>query len=376
VPEASTTLNFSAGPAILHPSIFARAAAAVLNLPREGGADQPPSGLSILEVSHRDRDYTAINTRAIELCHEVLEIPETHRVLFLQGGATLQFGMIPLNYLDAGKTAYYMDTGVWSAKAFADAEKVGDAQILASSKATNYDRIPEIGSIPAPERAAYVHTTTNNTIYGTEYREIPAFPGVMNVVDCSSHIGSRPLDFSRVDFGYAGAQKNLGPSGVAVVFARKELLEKPHSRVPAYLDYASHAKEPGLFNTPNTFGVLVLKFVLEWMKEVGGLAEFAKRNAKKAQTIYDYLDQSQLFAPRALAGHRSQMNVCFTLRGENAEASERLTRDFLALAAAQNMSGLRGHRLAGGCRASIYNAFPQSGVDQLVEVMREFERTH
>lgn len=369
--------NFSAGPAILPQSVLERAAEAVHEL-RQGGhaKDGAGVGMSILEISHRSAPYEAITFGAEKLCHEVLGIPETHQVLFLQGGASLQFVMVPLNLREADKFAAYVDTGVWSGRAIAESEGLGATRVLASSKATNYDRIPEFPAADGYAGASYLHITTNNTIYGTEYREIPeAQGGVPLVIDFSSHAGSRPMALERAALGYAGAQKNLGPSGVTLVYVRKDLLaKKPAGHVPVYLRYGTHAKEPSLYNTPNTFGVLVLKLVLEWVRDEGGLAAIGARNERKAQRLYDVLDRSALFQAHAQPGSRSNMNVTWTCGRAPEAQREALAKKFLAEAQALGFDGLKGHRSVGGFRASIYNAFPEAGVVALCEFIAEFER--
>lgn len=371
-PMTERPFNFSAGPAILPTAVFERTAAAVhtLNVP---GDDSLESRLSILEISHRSKTYEAIHEEAIALCHEVLGVPQGYAVLFLQGGASQQFAMVPMNLRQEGRPAAYIDTGVWSTKAIEESRPLGATEVVASSKDSGYDRIP---AMPDRERyagASYLHVTSNNTIYGTEWAEIPDAGDVPLVVDLSSNIGARPMALDRVALGYAGAQKNLGPSGVTLVFMRKDLLErKAVGHVPTMLRYTTHAENNSLYNTPNTFGIMVLRNVLDWVKGEGGAAEMGRRNERKAGKIYGVLDASSLYSPHAKAGSRSTMNVTWTLRGSEAEA---LTKKFLAKAEAAGLSGLKGHRSVGGCRASIYNAFPEAGVDVLCEFMREFERT-
>ena len=368
----SRPFNFSAGPAILPPPVYAEAAEAVRELRKDGHTADEGCGLSILEISHRSADYSTIHASAIELCHDVLNIPRTHRVLFLQGGASLQFAMIPLNFHQNGKVATYVDTGVWSDKAIRESQVVGETKVVASSADSGYDHIPDLPA-PLPD-ASYFHITTNNTIYGTEFQKIPDIGGACPLfVDCSSHIGSRPLDFDRVAFGYAGAQKNLGPSGVTLAFIHEDLLASEPEGLPHYLRYSTHAKKP-IYNTPNTFGVLVLKLVLEWLRDQGGLNAMETANRGKADALYHLLDGSELYRPRAQAGHRSLMNVVWTLAGKDDAEIQARTERFLAEASGAGFSGLKGHRLAGGCRASIYNAFPQEGVDALVQFMADFER--
>jgi phosphoserine aminotransferase len=374
---ATRPYNFSAGPAILPPIVFERAAQAVHELRADGHApDADGIGLSILEISHRSKDYAAVTEGAERLCHEVLGIPETHQVLFLQGGATHQFAMVPLNLRREGHTMCYVDTGNWSKRAIAEAKLLGDTSVIATSEATGYDHIPELPGAETYAGASYLHITTNNTVRGTEYPEIPDAGDVPLIVDASSHIGSRPMAMDRVALGYAGAQKNLGTAGTTVVWIRKDLIDvEPPGIIPKSFRYATHAKpNPSLYNTPNTFGVLVTKLVLEWIRDEGGVTEIEARNRRKATKLYSLIDESSLFAGHARKESRSLMNVTFTMNGAAEDRREDLTKRFLAEAAEAGLLNLKGHRSIGGCRASIYNAFPEEGVDVLVGFMREFER--
>jgi len=368
--------NLSAGPAILPPAVFERTAASILEI-GERGPDTLESHLSILEISHRSSTFDRIHDRAIELCHDVLGIPRTHKVLFLQGGASMQFAMVPMNLAQAGKPAAYVDTGVWAAKAIKESKLLGETRTIASSAASNHDHIPAMPGPDAYRDASYVHVTSNNTIFGTEWEQLPALEGdVPLVVDLSSNIGSRPMGIERVALGYAGAQKNLGPSGVTIAFIREDLLTRdPVGVVPSMLRYATHAAENSLYNTPNTFGILVLRNVLEWMQESGGLDGIAAINARKAAALYELLDAGGIYRPHARPGSRSRMNVTWTMTAADDAGRDALTKRFLKAAEEAGFSGLKGHRLVGGCRASIYNAFPEHGVTALVEFMREFQRT-
>lgn len=369
--------NFYAGPAILAKSVIEQAAQAVQEL-RGNGHSQSSAGVgfSLLEISHRGQDYEEINRSAEQLVHEVIGVPSTHQVLFLQGGASLQFTMVPLNLSHPSKPACYIDTGAWSQRAITESQVLGETKVIASSQATNYDRIPEFPAAEAYKDSSYVHITTNNTIYGTEYMEIPQLANEnVLVCDLSSNIASRPMNLEHIALGYAGAQKNLGPSGVTLVFIRKDLLTYTSALpVTKFLQYKTHAENTSLYNTPNTFGVLVLKLVLEWIRDEGGLSAIAQRNRQKAETLYQVLDQSQLFTPHAQPGSRSFMNVAWTLGGAASSQREALTKKFLSEAETEGFIGLPGHRSVGGCRASIYNAFPQAGVDALCQFMIEFER--
>ena len=370
--------NFSAGPAILPQSVCARAAEAIQELREDGHAVAADGiGLSVLEISHRSPAYEAINDEAERLCHEVLGVPETHQVLFLQGGASLQFVMVPFNLRQEGKVACYVDTGNWSSKAVDESRLLGETRVIASSAESGHDHIPELPAAEAYADASYVHITSNNTVRGTEFVELPVLAGgVPLVVDCSSHIGSRPLAFSRAALGYAGAQKNLGPSGVTLVFIRKDLLARPLAGVvPRYLRYATHAKTPSLYNTPNTFGVLVLKLMLEWLRDQGGVAAMEELNRRKAGALYNVPEDSSLYTPHARPGSRSLMNVTWTLGGAPEDERAAMTKRLLAAADAAGLVNLKGHRTVGGLRASIYNAFPEEGVRELCDFLREFERT-
>jgi phosphoserine aminotransferase len=373
--------NFSAGPAILPTSVFERAADAVRELRSNAHADDGVGiGMSLLEISHRSSDYEAIHNTAIKLIHEVLGIPNSCEVLLLQGGASLQFAMIPMNFARKGGVCCYVDTGEWSAKAIKESVTIAETRghetaIVASSKASNHDHIPELPS-SLPDSATYLHITSNNTIFGTEWEQLPQHPMAPLIVDASSNIGSRPMGLERAHFGYAGAQKNLGPSGVTLVWYDREwaAAQPVPAGLPIFLRYKTHADQGSLYNTPNTFGTLVLKLVLEWIRDNGGVEGMAVRNKAKADHLYNFLDASTLFKAKAKPGSRSRMNVVWTLAGAPEAEREALTSIFVKQAEAAGMSGIKGHRSAGGCRASIYNAFPLESVVALCDFMREFER--
>jgi len=366
--------NFSPGPAILPLSVLERAAEAVKSLALPDPALE--ARLSILEISHRSPTFERIHERAIERIHDVIRVPRTHRVLFLQGGASLQFAMVPMNLRQAGRAAAYVDTGVWSKKAIEESQRLGPTEVIASSKATRYDHIPAFPPSETYADASYVHITTNNTIYGTEYVDMPKLEGGVPLVsDLSSHIGSRPMHLEHLALGYAGAQKNLGPSGLTIVFIESSLLDRTlDPSVPTMLRYAPHAEANSLLNTPNTFAILVLDLMLEWIAEIGGLEGMEAHNRRKAEALYAALDRSPLYRSHARKEARSLMNVTWTLAGRDEEDVTARTKRFLVAAERAGMCGLKGHRSVGGCRASIYNAFPQAGVDALCEFMREFER--
>ncbi|MFV8752330.1 3-phosphoserine/phosphohydroxythreonine transaminase [Nannocystaceae bacterium ST9] len=373
---APRIFNLSAGPAILPPEVFERAATAVRELKRDAHADDAEGiGMSLLEISHRSPEYEAIHNKAIELVHDVLGIPRTHRVLLLQGGASLQFAMVPLNFARVGHPACYVHTGEWSKKAIAESKAIAEVRghetrVLADA-GPKYDHIPAMPEVPSD--ASYVHVTSNNTIFGTEWEQMPDVPKL--IVDASSNIGSRPMGLEKAMLGYAGAQKNLGPSGVTLVWIHEDwLAEKPPAGVPIFLKYGTHADADSLYNTPNTFGTLVLKLVLEWLRDNGGVEGAAVRNQAKADALYATLDASSLYAAHAKPGSRSRMNVTWTLAGAPEAEREAITKRFVTTAEAAGFSGIKGHRSVGGCRASIYNAFPIESVHALCEFMREFER--
>ncbi|MBF0339573.1 MAG: 3-phosphoserine/phosphohydroxythreonine transaminase [Magnetococcales bacterium] len=356
--------NFSAGPAVLPLPVLERA--------RDEMLDYRGSGMSVMEMSHRSKDYMAIIAAAEALLRELMGIGEDYAVLFLQGGASLQFSMIPMNLITdpASQSADYVMTGSWSEKALTEAKKLfGDVRVAASSKNVNYSRIPAQEELTLNPDAAYAHITSNNTIFGTEYPYLPDTGAVPLVADASSNILSRPVDVSRYGIIYAGAQKNLGPSGVTVVIIRKDLLGR-NANLPTMLDFQALAKEGSMLNTPPTYAIYILGLVLEWVKEQGGVAEMEKRNVIKADKLYAAIDGSQFYLCPTERASRSRMNVPFTL------AKPELTDGFLAGAKAAGLVTLKGHRSVGGMRASIYNAMPEEGVDALIAFMREFERVN
>ena len=357
----SRIFNFSAGPAVLPLSALVRAQRDLLAL--------PGVGMSVLEISHRSPKFEEICFGAEADFRKLGGISDDYAVLFLQGGATLQFSMVPMNLLRTGETADYIETGTWSEKAILEAKKVGRVHVAASSKATNHDRIPAPEELAFSARPAYVHMTSNNTIFGTQFAYVPEVPdGVPLVNDASSDIFCRPVDFSRFALTYAGGQKNLSIAGLTVVVVRRDLLDRAPADVPIYLRYAIHAKERSLYNTPPVFGIYVLHLVLEHLLELGGLDELARRNERKAGTLYDAIDGSGgYYRAHARPGSRSLMNVTFRLPDEERE------KRFVKEATAEGLDGLKGHRSVGGIRASIYNAFPEAGVDALVAFMADFQ---
>lgn len=357
------TFNFSAGPAVLPEPVLRKAQQDIWNL--------AGSGIGVLEHSHRGKVFDAVAREAEQRCRDLGRIGDEYHVLFLQGGASLQFAMVPMNLLPEGGTADYLNTGTWSQKAIKEAKLFGTVQIAASSESTKFDRIPASSEIHWSANPAYAHVTTNNTIYGTQWRTEPVPPpGVPLVADTSSDMFSRPIDVSTYGLIYAGAQKNLGPSGVTLVIIRNDLVERGPTDLPVMLQYRTHAKERSMYNTPNTFGIYVMGEVFRWIQEQGGLAAMAEHNEDKAKVLYDYLDASDFYQGHAQPDSRSLMNVTF--RTPSAELDDAFVQE----AKQRGLDGLKGHRSVGGMRASIYNAFPKAGVEALVRCMEEFERAH
>lgn len=351
--------NFSAGPAILPLAVLEEASRGVLEINN--------SGMSILEVSHRGPDYEAIHADAKERLLRVLRLSaDTYTALFMGGGASTQFALLPMNLLNPGATADYVNTGEWGVKAIKEAKKFGTINVAASSEAENFSHIPK--TLNLTPNAAYVHITTNNTIEGTEWPALPDTNGVPLVADASSDIMARNLDYNKFDLIYAGAQKNAGPAGVTMVIAKKSLIEQGRDDIPAILSYKTHAKADSLYNTPPVFPIYVVSLVLKWIEAQGGLSVIEQRNREKAAILYDALDKfPETYEPTVTdKGDRSLMNVTFRLRN-----SER-DKEFLAGAQARDMDGLKGHRNVGGFRASIYNAFPIEGCAALADYLRGF----
>ena len=348
--------NFSAGPAILPASVLEKASEALLNFDN--------TGLSVAEVSHRGTQFVKVIERARALALELAGLDNSYEALYLQGGASMQFLMVPYNLLE--NKAAYIDTGTWANKAQKEAALFGEVQVIASSKEQGYKSIPK--NVVVPTDIDYLHITTNNTIYGTEFHSIPKSAAPI-VADMSSDIFSRSLDYSQFGLIYAGSQKNLGASGSTLVLVKKDLLGKVSRKVPSMMDYQLHIKNESMFNTPSTFSVYVNMLVLEWIKAEGGLAAMEKRNKEKANLLYSEIDRNALVVGYTAKEDRSLMNVVFNLSDES-------TKDrFDALCKEANISGIKGHRSVGGYRASIYNAMPLESVQVLVEVLKEFERT-
>jgi len=348
--------NFSAGPSILAPEVFQKASKALLDF--EG------TGLSVIEISHRSPEFVRVIERARALALEIAGLDDSYTALFLQGGASMQFLMVPYNLLET--KAAYIDTGTWANKAQKEAALFGNAEVIASSKADGYKYIPK--NVTVPTDIDYLHITTNNTIYGTEYHSLPQ-TSIPLVADMSSDIFSRPLDYKQFSLIYAGSQKNLGASGSTLVIVKKDILGKVSRKLPSMMDYQLHIKNDSMFNTPSTFAVYVNLLVLEWIQAQGGLQALGKRNRAKADLLYGEIDRNPLVVGYANKEDRSLMNVVFNLTDESTK--ER----FDALCKEANISGIKGHRSVGGYRASIYNALPLQSVQVLVDVLKEFERT-
>lgn len=355
--------NFNAGPSALPLDVLKKA--------QEELVDFENSGMSLMELSHRSKEYDAVHMEAEQLLRELMDIPENYEVLFLQGGASLQFAMIPMNFLGKDQVANYVLTGSWSEKALQEGKLLGETFIGASAKEGKYRSIPAFSDIKTNENDAYLHITSNNTIYGTQWQKFPTSLNCDLIADMSSDILSRPVDVSQFAMIYAGAQKNLGPSGVTVAIVRKDLLERTPEHVPTMLRYDTHAKSSSLYNTPPTFAIYMLRNVLQWLKAQGGAAEIAKKNEAKAQVIYDAIDHSDgFYSGHAEKEARSFMNITFTL------PSDELTKEFLAAAKERGFIGLGGHRSIGGCRASTYNSVPHEACVALSEFMTEFKNKH
>lgn len=353
----SRKLNFSSGPATLPEPVLRRAQGAIWDL--DG------SGIGILEHSHRGKAFGKVLDRAEALVREVGGIGDDYAVLFVTAGATHHFAMVPQNFLGAGETADYIDSGIWSSKAIKEARRVGAVHVAGTS-GPDYKATPSELAFSSEPR--YVHYTSNETIYGTQWKQPPTGAPAPLVCDASSDIFSRPLELAHHALIYAGAQKNLGPSGISLVIARRDFVETARTDLPPLAQYRTYVAERSMHNTPNTFGVYVLAEVVAWIRDQGGLAAMAERNERKARVLYDFLDQSKVWRGHAEPGSRSLMNVTF--RGATTELEETL----LARAEERGLSGLRGHRSVGGLRASIYNAFPEDGVRRLVELLDEVER--
>lgn len=351
--------NFNAGPSALPLEVLQRA--------QEELVDFNCTGMSLMEMSHRSKVYEDVHNQTISLLRELLNVPEDYEVLFLQGGASLQFSMIPMNFLTSGKRAGYIMTGAWSEKALKEAALIGETFEAASSKASNYKYIPQIEDLQYSQDTAYLHLTSNNTIFGTQWASFPETGKLPLIADMSSDILSRPIDVNKFSLIYAGAQKNLGPSGVTLVIVKSDLLKTAISHIPTMLRYDTHVKNNSLYNTPPTFGIYMLGLVLAHVKKMGGVQVISKRNQEKAALIYDAIDQSNgFYQGHAEKESRSLMNITFRLQNEDLE------KKFLAEAKEKGFIGLGGHRSVGGCRASTYNAVPHESCQSLRQFMEDF----
>lgn len=349
--------NFSAGPCILPQEVFQQASEAILNF---NGIN-----LSLIEISHRSADFVAVMEHARNLVKELLEVPEGYSVLFLQGGASLEFLMVPFNLMKEGGKAAYLDTGTWANKAIKEANAFGETLVVGSSKDKNYNYIPKGYEIPTD--VDYFHCTSNNTIYGTQMKDFPSTPSLM-VCDMSSDIFSRKVNVADFDLIYAGAQKNMGPAGTTLVIVKDEILGKTNRQIPTMLDYNTHIQKDSMFNTPPVFPIYVSMLTLEWLKKNGGVEAIEKANQAKADLLYNEIDRNPLFKGAANIEDRSNMNVTFLLTNNDLEDT------FNKMWAAAGCNGLKGHRSVGGYRASMYNALPIESVQVLVDVMQELER--
>jgi phosphoserine aminotransferase len=352
--------NFSAGPAVLPVPVLEEAQRDLLSL--------PGVGMSVMEISHRSKTFDEIMGQAEAGLRELLGIPGNYRILFLQGGASLQFSMLPINFLAADRSADYVITGSWGKKALKEAKKVGGVNVAATMADGGFTRVPATDELTLNPQAAYVHITTNETIEGVEWKQEPEVGDVPLFADASSDILSHRIPLEKYALIYAGAQKNMGPSGVTLVILREDLLQHIPEGLHTMLDYRTHVENNSLYNTPNTWGIYVINLVCKWLQGKGGLAAMERENEEKARLLYDAIDASAFYRGHADADARSIMNVTYRL------PSEELEKKFTSEATAQGLDGLKGHRSVGGIRASIYNAFPREGVEALVSFMKEFER--
>ncbi len=354
--------NFGAGPATLPEPVLKQAAAEML--------DWHGSGMSVMEMSHRGKNFIAIHAQAEADLRELLAVPKHYKVLFLHGGAAAQFAVVPMNLLRGKAAASYVNSGHWSARAIAEAKRYCKVNIAASSEDASFSYAPKQEKWTLDSAAAYVHYTSNETIGGVEFHWIPDTGGIPLVVDASSDILSRPLDVSRFGLIYAGAQKNIGPAGMAIVIVRDDLIGQAAPGTPSIFDYKIQAEADSMHNTPPTYAIYLAGLVFQWLKKLGGLAKMEETNVAKAKLVYDYLDETEFYHSPVAPEDRSRMNIPFTLR------NNKLDEEFLKQAKSRGLSELKGHRAVGGMRASIYNAMPVEGVKSLVEFMKEFERKH
>lgn len=352
--------NFSAGPAVLPVPVLEEAQRDLLSL--------PGVGMSVMEISHRSKTFDEIHARAENGIRELLSIPDNYRILFLQGGASLQFSMAPMNFLPADGIADYVITGSWGKKALKEAKRCGNVNVAATMADGGFTRVPGNDELKLTPSASYVHITSNETIEGVQWKHEPDTGSVALVCDASSDILSRAIPADKYGLIYAGAQKNIGPSGVTLVIIRDDLLQRIPDGLHTMLDYRTHVENNSLYNTPNTWGIYIISLVCKWIQEKGGIAAMEQENDEKAGLLYEAIDATDFYRGHADADCRSAMNVTYRL------PSEELEKKFTSEATAQGLDGLKGHRSVGGIRASIYNAFPRAGVEALVSFMKEFER--
>jgi phosphoserine aminotransferase len=355
------TYNFSAGPAVLPKSVMLRAQAEMI--------DWHDSGMSVMEMSHRGKHYMSIIEKVESDFRSLFNVPKNYKVLFLQGGAIAQNSMVPLNLLN-GKKANYVVSGYWSKRSYQDALPFGDMSIAASSESIGYTKAPDLKEWKIDSSASYIHFCSNETIHGVEYFDLPSVKTIPVVADMSSHILSRPVDISQFGVIYAGAQKNIGPAGLTIVIVRDDLLEVASPLTPSVFNWKTQAENQSMINTPTTYSIYMAGLVFEWLIELGGLAAIEKQNIKKAELLYSYIDSSDFYSNPIDIKNRSRMNVPFRIQNEDLHTS------FVTGAENLGMIGLKGHRLVGGIRASIYNAMPIEGVQALVDYMKDFEKSH
>ena len=355
------TYNFSAGPAVLPKSVMLRAQAEMI--------DWHDSGMSVMEMSHRGKHYMSIIEKVESDFRSLFNVPKNYKVLFLQGGAIAQNSMVPLNLLN-GKKANYVISGYWSKRSYQDALPFGDMSIAASSESIGYTKAPDLKEWKIDSSASYIHFCSNETIHGVEYFDLPSVKTIPVVADMSSHILSRPVDISQFGVIYAGAQKNIGPAGLTIVIVRDDLLEVASPLTPSVFNWKTQAENQSMINTPTTYSIYMAGLVFEWLIELGGLAAIEKQNIKKAELLYNFIDSSDFYSNPIDIKNRSRMNVPFRIQNEDLHAS------FVTGAENLGMIGLKGHRLVGGIRASIYNAMPIEGVQALVDYMKDFEKSH
>jgi phosphoserine aminotransferase len=355
------TYNFSAGPAVLPKSVMLRAQAEMI--------DWHDSGMSVMEMSHRGKHYMSIIEKVESDFRSLFNVPKNYKVLFLQGGAIAQNSMVPLNLLN-GKKANYVVSGYWSKRSYQDALPFGDMSIAASSESIGYTKAPDLKEWKIDSSASYIHFCSNETIHGVEYFDLPSVKTIPVVADMSSHILSRPVDISQFGVIYAGAQKNIGPAGLTIVIVRDDLLEVASPLTPSVFNWKTQAENQSMINTPTTYSIYMAGLVFEWLIELGGLATIEKQNIKKAELLYNYIDSSDFYSNPIDIKNRSRMNVPFRIQNEDLHAS------FVTGAENLGMIGLKGHRLVGGIRASIYNAMPIEGIQALVDYMKDFEKSH